>query len=444
MADRVVQLIRRFVPASSHLGEWEFMSRVPGGKPQGWHEIEGLRRVLILADPGAGKTFEALARARRIVERGDRAFFIRIEAIDADFDQAFEVGTAADFDAWLGSDEEAWFFLDSVDEAQLETPRALEAAIRLFAGRVSGALQRAHIFITSREDAWQALSDQSLVDEYLPFIPTEEAGGEGESGKAEPLKIFRLAGLSLDQIKLFAAHYGVSDINNFVAALERANLMSLAQQPFDLKALIGKWQKDHALGSRLEVLQRMIGLLLAPLSAPVSASRLDPARVLAGARALAAAATLTGKSVISLPGGTKGANKIDPADVLPDWSEAELSALLGSGVFDDIVYASVRFRHREVRELLAAEWADALLVSERGRERVEGLFFRVKYDEQVLVQRMRPVLAWLLLFDAGVRDKALAIEPEIASEGGDPSQLPLDVRQRMLTAIAERIAAERD
>ena len=36
-------------------------------------------------------------------------------------------GTASEFTVWLGSDEEAWFFLDSVDEAQRETPRAFDA-----------------------------------------------------------------------------------------------------------------------------------------------------------------------------------------------------------------------------------------------------------------------------------------------------------------------------
>jgi hypothetical protein len=41
-----------------------------------------------------------------------------------------------------------------------------------------------------------------------------------------------------------------------------------------------------------------------------------------------------------------------------------------------------------------------------------------------------------------IRDRALSIEPEIASEGGDPSELPLDVRQRMLASIVARIAAE--
>jgi hypothetical protein len=48
--------------------------------------------VLILADPGAGKTFEAPTRARKIHERGKKAFFIRIEAIDATFESAFGVG----------------------------------------------------------------------------------------------------------------------------------------------------------------------------------------------------------------------------------------------------------------------------------------------------------------------------------------------------------------
>lgn len=442
MADLAVQLIRRFVPASPHLGDWEFLNTTPGGKAQGWHEIEGLRRVLILADPGAGKTFEALAQARRIVQRGDKAFFLRIEAIGAEFENAFEVGNAADFAAWLASDEDAWFFLDSVDEAQLETPRALEKAIQLFSMRVANALQRLHIFITSREDAWRALSDRTLVDQYLPYL-APEGNSEGEDAlKAQPLRVYRLAGLSLDQIKLFAAYYGVGDINGFVAALERANLMELAELPFDLKALIRKWQADKVLGGRLEVLQRMIALLLAPLSAAGASPKIELAKALVGARALAAAATLTGKNTISLPGGVLGGDRIDPAAVLPEWTDAERDALLQSGVFDDIVYASVRFRHREIRELLTAEWANALLALPEARPRVEDLFFRTSYGEEVLVPRLRPVLAWLLLLDTGVRDRALALEPEIASEGGDPSELPLDVRRDILTGIVERIAAE--
>jgi hypothetical protein len=33
-----------------------------------------------------------------------------------------------------------------------------------------------------------------------------------------------------------------------------------------------------------------------------------------------------------------GSNRIDPCELLPDWTKAELDALLRTGIFDDIVY----------------------------------------------------------------------------------------------------------
>lgn len=446
MKDIVVPLIRRFVPAKPLLGDWEFLHPEPSGSVQGWRELEENFRVLVLADPGAGKTFEAKDRATKLREKGAKAFFIRIEAIDAAFEDAFEEGTAAEFTEWLASDGEAFFFLDSVDEAQLGTPRALEDAIRVFGARIQIARERARIIITSREDAWQALSDRTLVEQYLPHGAPIEAhdGDRKESNEAESdgvLKIYRLGGLKIDQIKLFAAHHNI-DVNAFVAAIERGNLMTLAERPFDLKALIRKWQADGALGSRLEVLQRLVELQLAPLSAIAASPKIDAARARSGARALAAAVTLTGRSMVSLPSDTNKEDRVDPAAVLPDWSDEELDALLRWGIFDDVVYASVRFRHREIRELLTAEWAKEQLDRPGARTEVEALFFRTQYGEQVIVPRLRPTLCWLLVLDEGVRDRALALEPDIASEGGDPSQLPLAVRQEMLAGIVAQIAAD--
>ncbi len=448
MREVVVQLLRRFTPADPPFGDWAFLSSAYGGKAQRWHEMESGYRVLILAEPGAGKTFEARDRAHRIRERGKSAFFIRIEKVNAHFEDAFEVGTGTEFDAWLTSNEEAWFFLDSVDEAQLETPRALEEALRIFAGRIHDARERAHIFITSREDAWQALSDHSLIDQYLPYgaPPIDHDELAASSPEAEKsgsvLKVFRLAGLKPDEIKLFASHYGVGDVNAFIAAVERANLMILAERPFDLKALIAKWQADRALGSRLEVLRRTIDLHLAPLAALAAKTRIDAVRTLAGVQALAAAVTMTGRTVISLPGSASSLERIEPSEVLPGWSYDEVDALLRTGVFDDVVYSSVRFRHREMRELLTAQWANDLLALTGGRAKIEGLFFRTLYGEQVLVPRLRPILPWLLLMDDGIRDQALALEPQVATEGGDPSRLPLNVRRALLADIVRRIASE--
>jgi hypothetical protein len=445
MTEKIVELIRRFSPMSPHSKEWDFLMPGPG-RPQRWHEIGDEFRVLIIADPGVGKTFEAQTRARRIKERGRHAFFIRIEKIDATFDESFEVGTAAEFAAWLASTDEAWFFLDSVDEAQLETPRALEDAVRIFGAKIYAALDRAHIFITSREDAWRALPDQTLIEQHLPYgEPAPDGEDDNTSRESDPtLKLYRLAGLSEDEIALFAGHYGVSDVTDFVDAVKRANLLTLAERPFDLKALIGVWIADHRLGSRFEVLQRMIALQIEPRSAATAPVRHNAAKMRDGARILAGAVTMTGKTVIGLPVGVHTADRIDPRTLLTGWADAEINTLLRTGLFDDIVYTSVRFRHREIRELLSAEWVNDLLNQPGARARVEDLFFRESYGQQVIVPRTRPILAWLILFDEAVRDKALALAPEIASEGGDPSRLPLTIRQGMLRDIVNRIAIGRE
>jgi len=397
MIEKVVELIRRFRPMSSRSSEWDLL--ITGtGRPQRWHQIEEEHRVLLLADPGAGKTFEAKTRARKMRERGKKAFFIRIEKIDASFDQAFEIGTAEEFAAWLGSTEEAWFFLDSVDEAQLETPRALEDAVRVFGTRIHDALERTHIFITSREDAWRALPDQTLIEQHLPYGEPEPKEDEGDnSEKRDPmLKLFRLVGLSEDEIALFAGHYGISEVRDFTDAIKRGNLLALAERPFDLKGLIDVWIADHKLGSRFEVLQRMIGLQLNPVSMSSARVRIDAAKARAGVRMLAGAVTLTGKAVICLPDGVHSPDRIDPRVLLPGWSEPEIDALLRAGLFDEIVYTSVRFRHREIRELLSAEWANDLLGQPDGRARVEHLFFRNSYGEEIIVPRTRPTLTWLI------------------------------------------------
>ncbi|MGV2181233.1 hypothetical protein [Rhizobium rhizogenes] len=72
MKDQTVILVRRFFPAAPQRGDWEFLSPVAGGTPQHWRALENLYRVLILAEPGAGKTFEARHQARKLDEKGKK------------------------------------------------------------------------------------------------------------------------------------------------------------------------------------------------------------------------------------------------------------------------------------------------------------------------------------------------------------------------------------
>ena len=79
-------------------------------KPTYWPDLMKAYRTVILAEAGAGKTFEMRAQANHMRNAGNAAFFIRIEDIDGGFTAAFEVGDATEFDKWLNASHDAWFF----------------------------------------------------------------------------------------------------------------------------------------------------------------------------------------------------------------------------------------------------------------------------------------------------------------------------------------------
>ncbi len=116
------------------------------GEPELWDSLLDEYRCIVLAEAGAGKTVEFVEKATLLENEGKLAFFIRIEDIDRQFYDSFEVGDEDRFNSWLDSTEEAWFFLDSVDEALLSSPRAFEKAIIRFSKAIKKGAHRAHIY----------------------------------------------------------------------------------------------------------------------------------------------------------------------------------------------------------------------------------------------------------------------------------------------------------
>jgi len=453
--DDWVPLVRRFDPAfqsnddSDEYGIRELFGH-SGSKT--WREIDAGYRSVILAEAGAGKTSEMLARAQYVEQEGSPSFFIRIEDIDDAFEGAFEVGSAETFMRWLTSQDEAWFFLDSVDEARLENPTSFKKAIRRFSGRIRNAQQRAHICISSRPYAWRAKSDRELVLRYLPFRkPRAESCSEdpGTIERTEPpgdaLDVFVLQPLEEDDIRTFAVHRSAPDIDRLIRELERANLTALAGRPFDLDEILDKWKADRTLGGRRELLLHSVERRLSePCPDRDIRQPLSPEKARSGARALAAAVVLTGEASIRVPDGGRARTGIDPQAVLADWQPNEVQNLLARAIFDDPTYGGVRFRQRNVRELLAAESFSELLQRGHSRHAVETLFFREQYGVGFISPRLRVVLPWLILDDRVIRRRVLASDPEIAMEGGDPALLPLLNRKQILTDIVERIACGED
>ena len=311
--------------------EQDFSSFFSDSKRTTWTDLEEEFRCVILAEAGAGKSFEMEARARHAQELGRTAFFIRIEGIADGFEDAFEVGSVETFESWLNSQEEAWFFLDSVDEARLGNPCAFEKAIKLFATRIKLAQHRARIFISSRPYAWRARSDRALVERYLPFTKpnyekadyiddVSEEFDANETIEAESsLSVYLLDPLDESGIRKFALYRGALEVDRLILELQRANLMSMAARPFDLEGILGKWNTDQSLDGRLELLQHNIDLRLREID-PNRAQRqpLNREKARRGARVLAAAVVLTGAPGIRIPDSTYPSKGIDAETILGD------------------------------------------------------------------------------------------------------------------------------
>jgi hypothetical protein len=382
-----------------------------------WDNLLEEYRVVILADAGAGKTHELRAAAERQARAGKPAFFIRIEDIHEGFEAAFEIGLASEFHVWLNGNQDAWFFLDAVDEIRLDDPRAFETAIRAFAERISVARHRAHVYISSRPYAWRMALDRALVEEWLPVAWRRvEASGEelnrddldvdeaaasvsGEAGPAASLQVYQLAPLSDRDISRFVDDRGVADRQRFLDAFHRGGLENFGRTPFDLQALIEIWRDSNVLGSRFHVLDAQVRSHLAEASLKTAGLSILQAET--GARRLAIISVLTGISNFRLPG-AGGLTALDPAEALPKWQPEQINALLQSGIFGEPIYGEVRFRHREIRELLAAHFLSSAMEVELARTRIEPLLFRNRYEVEVVPPRLRPLLPWLILLNEGV------------------------------------------
>ncbi|EXB49425.1 NACHT domain-containing protein [Acinetobacter sp. 1000160] len=444
-----IQLNRKFSPILSDqnldVSNLDYSLNMGGAAKNSWDDLLTEYRCVILAEAGAGKTKEFEQCARRIKADGKYAFFIRIEDIDDDFVNEFEIGDEDQFDEWLASTDSAWFFLDSVDEARLENPKKFHKAIRKFARKIKAAVHRSHIYISSRPYSWEFDSDEEILNTELFYgIKDEKYKSEKDEKLKSGLKIFTLSPLTLEDIKKFCETRSVENIPILLNQIERYDLLEFAERPFDLESIIDKWRNDGALGSRLEIIKYNINQRLADRHDSNRRNiNISPEKLTQGAQRLAAAVILTRKANINVRSSNHNTKNLDPTEVLPDWTNEEIFALLSCAIFNDIIYEAVRFRHRDIREFLAAQWFSNLLSGD-DRLSTEMLFFKEQFGEKIVVPSLRAILPWLILLDEKICQDVIKFQPEIAFENGDPTQLSLDVRRKLFSQFVERIAKNQD
>ena len=456
-----IELHRTFHELSKHSNENEDLYISLGfrvGERLRWPNLVKEYRLIILSEAGSGKTYEIRNVACTLREQEKSAFFLRLEHIPRDFEDAFEVGTYEAFEEWLASGEEGWLLLDSVDEARLRNPGDFELAIRKLSRRISTAKDRTHIVITGRTTAWRPKTDLTYCTVHLPYAAaaTSERDPQAENDDPEGslqtetetqdraksvFKIVAFDDLTSDQIGVFAKARGIKDNKAFLDAVERADAWSFTSRPQDLEELTEFWVDKGRIGTRLELMRNSIDRRLAERDQGRADARpLSAERARQGARLLAAATTLAQNPTIRVPDGAENSKGIAVQSVLPDWDDKDQSALLSRPILDEEIYGAVRFHHRSVREYLTAEWFAELFKRETSRRTIETLFFRSQYGLDIVVPTLRPILPWLAILDDKIRERVRKVAPEIIFEGGDPSQLPIEVRRYILHEVCEQMA----
>ena len=77
------------------------------GKQFSWEDLLGEDRIVILAEPGTGKTEEFRSVTRRLQMASKPAFFCRIELLqELNIQHSLDIGTAGKFDEWLAGNKE--------------------------------------------------------------------------------------------------------------------------------------------------------------------------------------------------------------------------------------------------------------------------------------------------------------------------------------------------
>ncbi len=429
-----------------------------------WDDLLKLPRVIILAEAGAGKTSEIRAVTEKQRKDGLYSFFLRLEYLHQDFETAIEIGTNDEFANWINSNEPAWIFLDSVDEAKLQNIQNFEYAIRKLGLKLNdnNCKKRAYIYITSRNSEWRAQYDFNLFKEKIPYFELLKVSEEdtemefdfnqnsisenqekiGEQKLVDPI-VFELKPLNLEQVKIFSKKHEIQNIDKFIAVIQKNELEIYTRRPEDLKELIEYWNSNGKIANHASMIQEIIKEKL--IESDENRNRvlplsLDDAEY--GVNTLAASVSFIGKSRILVPDSPTDSSmkskSINVSEILTTWESTKIHALLQRPIFDNEIYGTVRFHHRSILEYLTAKWLDALLKQGKSRFTIENLFFKKIYGEQVIVPSTRKILSWLILFDDQIRNKTIDIVPEIFLEGGDPSSLPFEIRKKILEKFCKR------
>jgi hypothetical protein len=420
-----------------------------------WDELLKSRRILIVSEAGAGKTYECESKARELFARGEPAFFLPLERVASAGVVTTLFGESLErFKQWMASSsQEAHFFLDSIDELQLARG-SFQEALRRFAHDIQGALARAIVVVTARPVPIDRLAFKSILPVPAPVLETNsqedfiriamDGPSKGNDDTPPTNREVELLPLTGPQIVEFARTRRVGNADAMLAAIDAKHAREFARKPQDLIELCDDWREHGMIRAHRDQVRTHVRARLAARPERREKAELSMEKARMGAQRLALAVALSRRLTIRYSAGSDGDDTgsapLDPRALLSEWGPNEVLALLERPIFVEGGYGRVRFHHRSVQEFLAAcqihELIETGLLSQSAACRI--LFGLTGANQTILKPSMRPVVGWLALLRSDMFDRVVKVEPDVLLTQGDPESLTDRQRERALLAYIER------
>jgi len=120
-------------------------------------------------------------------------------------------------------------------------------------------------------------------------------------------------------------------------------------------------------------------------------------------------------------------------EALPDWQGADRAKLINRPFFDPADAGFVRLHNDNqgvVRSYLAAHWLERMRSAHCPIKTINEILFGDVYGVKLVKPSMRETVAWLAILNPDVAREAVAIDPWLFLECGDPGSLSVEARSR--------------
>lgn len=359
------------------------------------------RCLVLLGDPGLGKTTALDAAYRSAEAAGEIVSFLDLSTIETTHEIRAAIPSSAV--------DRVTLFLDSLDEGRLSIKQLFNKLVPLFDGLPSDLQSTLRLRLTCRSVEWTGKIDGDLKSFF------------GE----ENVIVLQLAPLRRKDVRnLLLTEEGI-DVDGFFEEVNRTHAEALAARPITLRFLLNEFRKEGKFPTRVSDLYAKGMEFLASEHSDsrrslAETSALSSSERIAIAERLACLTILTNHLQISLndiveTGNAVGLSdlareQVPVGDALLSVTKPALEEVLRSALFTSMPSNCVQWAHKDFAEYLAAK---CLGHSGLGADEQHSLLTNSTDPSGEVVPQLSGVAVWLASLQFSYLNKLAECDPQL-------------------------------